>query len=524
MINFVPRDDCDYKHDYAKIFEDIAKGVLEEIPTYRQLILTDLFFMVYFVLELEAPDGSASANRPFIVNACKEIEEGPQDQTVDLWAREHYKSTILTTAEVIQKILKNPEERIGIFSHTRPVAKAFLRGIKSVLEGSDLLKKCFPDVMWEKPDVQAPKWSEDDGLVIKRKGYYREATVEAWGLVQGMPTGKHFTHRVYDDVETADVVENPATVKKLISRFDLSHNLGTDIGTMRVIGTYYSHAGLLTHLRDMKDPVTGEPVYYMRIKPGSHNGLPDGKPVLLSDAKWAKLRAGDQYNFFCQQLLNPTPQGFQRLNSSLLQEIDPEFIPKNLAKFQLVDPAGDDKDGTGDAWALGVFAVAPDKDEIGQSSVYITDLVIQPFGVSEAIEEIVRMYLRNGIIQQVGVEKIGISTIELHVQTALKAKGRHVSLENDTLVLLKPAGRNKIRRIESALAWPLNNSKIFISKAIKKEYRDRLIEEMDKFPYWHDDGLDILSYLYDVIHNYRFGCYWGAQNSEPIVYRNLGIV
>ena len=73
MVKFVPRDDCDYKHDYAQIFEDIANGVLEEIPTYRSLILTDLFFLAYFGLELEAPDGSASANRPFIVDVCRDI-------------------------------------------------------------------------------------------------------------------------------------------------------------------------------------------------------------------------------------------------------------------------------------------------------------------------------------------------------------------------------------------------------------------------------------------------------------------
>jgi len=27
---------------------------------------------------------------------------------------------------------------------------------------------------------------------------------------------------------------------------------------------------------------------------------------------------------------------------------------------------------------------------------------------------------------------------------------------------------------------------------------------MEKFPFWHDDGLDALSYLYDIIKDFRF--------------------
>jgi hypothetical protein len=103
------------------------------------------------------------------------------------------------------------------------------------------------------------------------------------------------------------------------------------------------------------------------------------------------------------------------------------------------------------------------------------------------------------------VEKAGMSTTEIHVKNALFAKRRIVSIEAGSLHILNPAGRSKQHRIESALLTPLKNGKIHILDSIPYEYRERLCVEMDKFPHFHEDGLDMLSYVYDVIKDCRFG-------------------
>ena len=46
-------------------------------------------------------------------------------------SREHAKSEIITFALTIQDILRDPNETFGIFSHNRPMAKQFLRLIKT---------------------------------------------------------------------------------------------------------------------------------------------------------------------------------------------------------------------------------------------------------------------------------------------------------------------------------------------------------------------------------------------------------
>lgn len=498
MIEFKAVDGCQYKYRYEEIFGDIAKGGIDGKAVYRQLIMNDLWFVVYFVM------GIKIANHPFVVEYCREVEEGPGDYTLDLAARGHFKTTIITQAEVIQKVLRSPEERIGILSYTRPAAKSFLRNIKLHLEGNENLKMCFPDVLYANPQAESPKWSEDDGIIVKRKGVYNEATVEAWPLTEGMPTRTHYTHRVYDDIETKDLVGTPETIASLKDNFGLSQNLKTVGGTHRVVATPYHHSGLVQHIRELKD-LHGRPVYYLRHKPATHDGTANGRPVFLSQEELDILKV-NEYSFNCMQLLDPTPiKGINKLNSGYLKTIHQEAIPGDIYKFMVIDSAGDSsmvRDG--DSWAIHVLGVEPKVDEIGASNVYILDSVISPLSDSEAIETIVRMYLKAGMIMQVGVEKVGLSTTEIHVANALAVKGRHISIDDGSLVLLRPAGRNKEGRIQKALAWPLNNGKIHVSTAVGIIYRERLVAEMDKFPYWKDDGIDALSYGYDLIADYHF--------------------
>ena len=144
---------------------------------------------------------------------------------LDLWARGHYKSTIITYAGTIQEILRNPNITIGIFSHTRPIAKGFLKQIKREFEVNDFLRDLFPDVCYANPRQESPQWGEDAGIIVKRKSNPKEATVEAWGLVDGQPISRHYDLRIYDDVVTRDSVNTPDQIAKTTESLDLSQNL-----------------------------------------------------------------------------------------------------------------------------------------------------------------------------------------------------------------------------------------------------------------------------------------------------------
>src|SRR5689334_10575396 len=85
----------------------------------RLLVLADLFYLLARVCR------RVDMLNEFAFARCREVEGAPNGYC-DLWAREHFKSSIITFGLTIQDILKDPNITFGIFSHTRPIAKAFL--------------------------------------------------------------------------------------------------------------------------------------------------------------------------------------------------------------------------------------------------------------------------------------------------------------------------------------------------------------------------------------------------------------
>jgi len=497
MLKFEPIEGVLYKRNYIRIFEDIAKGVLPEIPTYRTLILTDLWFILYFVLKMP------NANHPFVVNCCREVAEGPDDMTLDIWAREHFKSHIITIAETIQYILKFPERVNGILSFKKEVAVKFLFAIKETFSKEKILFHCFPEVVWENPEKEAPMWSLQEGIVLKRSNNRAVPTVSAHGLVEGMPTGYHFERMIYDDIVTEDITENLEIMEKVKLKFDSSRNLGMDGGTHRVIGTIYNEEDPLMYLMKKTNPEKPEEKMYLtRLKPATDNGLPNGNPVFLSQKRFNELKTTK--TFYCQQLLDPSPRGTKKLDKDFWKVVAPYDMPERLFKFLLVDPSG--KKGTGDPWAILIVGVDPNRTNRAASRIYILEGVIDKFRLEEAIKVIADMYCNGGKILQIGVEEVGQSTTEVHVVSELKDRGRKgISVENGAIKILKPARRHKIDRIEE-LAWPLNNGKLHISSAVGAELINKIKTETDGFPFTKEDhALDILSYfILDMLPEYPF--------------------
>ena len=492
-----------YKHDYAAIFRDINAGKLNDRSVFHTLIKDDLFFIVHFVM------GIQKANHPFIVDRCRMVEDGQQTGTVDIWAREHFKSTILTVGLTVKRIVNNPECTTAIFSYKKPAAEKFLDAIRKVLE-SKLMVWAFPDILYDNPSSQAPSWSLQGGIRVKRQSTSRkEHTVEAFGLVEGMPTGLHADHRIYDDVETADLAQNPDQLERCHEAFEMSRNLGVDGGTEQIIGTYYSHCGVLVRLGDKKD-IHGNKMYDLRIIPATDDGTIHGKPVFFSQ-DYLDSKKTDS-TFYTQQLCNPTPVHDIKLRFEHFKEIKRKDLPANRIKVMIIDPAGDKDVQSGnknDRWAMLCLGVDPVMDDLGLSNVYIEDAIVGQMGSAESQDAACSIYMRNGRISMLGVERVGTDSAWLHVKNALAAKGRYLEIKKKgkyggNLMLLSPAGRSKNAKIQDNLQWPLNNGKLHYVDDIGDDVVSELRTECDKFPFFHVDILDALAYVYDILADPEF--------------------
>ena len=260
-----------------------------------------------------------------------------------------HNSTIITFALTIQDILRDPEITVGIFSHTRPVAKTFLRQIKIELETNELLKRLYDDVLYLQPTKESPKWSEDEGIVVKRSGNPKEATVEGWGLVDGQPTGRHFRLRVYDDVVTRESVTTAEQITKTTLAWELSDNLGVMEGSARYIGTRYN-------INDTYSEMIKRGAVIPRLYPATHNGKMDGRPVFFSEKEWdRRKRTQSRATVAAQLLQNPMADEDATFRIHWLKSY--ALRPRTLNVYIMCDPSRG-RSATSDNTAISVIGIA----------------------------------------------------------------------------------------------------------------------------------------------------------------------
>ncbi|NBK25912.1 MAG: hypothetical protein EOM68_28345, partial [Spirochaetia bacterium] len=272
----------------------------------RFMVRSDLFFLGVYVCERE------DLNRDWLYERCKEVQENP-DGYIDIWAREHYKSTIITWLKTMQDILINPEERICIYSFNQTLAKSFVNQVKTEFETNWRLKWLFPEILWEDP-LKGTYLDEDnvrqripwttDSIRVKRKSRAKEDTLTASGLVTGQKTGGHYTILIYDDVVTLDSVTSAEMIDRTTKAYEMSLNTGSSSGgkptRVRIIGTRYHYADTYSEILKRKSAKA-------RIYPCVDER---GDPVLLAKEILAdKKKDLGSWVFASQMMCDPRQAG-----------------------------------------------------------------------------------------------------------------------------------------------------------------------------------------------------------------------
>jgi len=465
---------------YAELNSKIRELAEAERTEYiRELCRGDLFYLLIYGL------GRVDANKDWLFDRCREVQAQPDDM-LDLWSREHYKSTIITFALTIQEILKNPNITIGIFSHTRPIAKAFLRQIKREFELNIHIKALFPEILYDNPSKQAAKWSEDDGIIVKRTDNPKEATVEAWGVVDGQPTGKHFSLLVYDDIVTKESVNTPDMIEKTTDSLALSYNLGAHGGRRRFIGTRYHFADTYKIIIERG---TAEP----RIHAATDDGSATGNPVFLTPEQLVtKRRDMGAYVFSCQMLQNPVADGSQGFKREWLRHYD-GLPPNECVWYLLIDAASSKRKGSDytSMWAVGLSS---------DGNYYAVPEVRDRLNLTERAARLIALHRKYKPIE-VRYERYGVAADIEYINTVMTA-------ERYRFEIIEVAGAtSKIDRIKrlvplfenSTMYLPRNHVVTDYEGNARELINDFIEQEFVAFPVpLHDDMLDSLARICEV--------------------------
>lgn len=462
----------------TKLYEDAIRS--QDPTALRTLCKSDLFFL------LTRGCKRIDMDNDWCFARCREVQQAP-DGYLDLWAREHYKSSIITFGMTILNNLNNPELTFGFFSHTRPIAKAFLIQIKREFEMNTFLQNLFPDVLFKDPQKESPLWSLDSGIILKRKGNPKEATIEAWGLVDGQPTSKHFGILVYDDVVTKESVTTPEMIEKVTDALALSYNLGAKDGKRRYIGTRYHQ---LDTYKIIMDRGSANP----RIYPATTDGKTEGTPVFMTTEALAKKRADmGPYIFGAQMLLNPVAESTQGFKDEWLERYQLSAIRQKWNYYLLCDPANE-KTKKSDSTVMAVIGLAPDLN------YYLVDGVRDRMNLTERARILITLHRKWKPIKTV-YEKYGKDADIDHVKQAQDREEYRFSIE---AVGGSMAKNDRIRRLipifEQHRFWiPRRMIYKTVAGDIRDFAHDLLTDEYSFFPVCsHDDMLDCLSRIADI--------------------------
>lgn len=475
---------AEYQRRLAEFWRQCPTG--QEIAALRHLCRTDLYFLLRYGLN------RADIEHPWLFDRCREVQAEP-DGMLDLWSREHYKTAIISVAKSIQDILASHgdgassrygrEVCIGLFSHSRGLARRLLRQIKQEFESNRKLQEWFPDVLYSDPRKDSPKWSEDDGIVVKRSSNPAEATVEAWGVVDAQPIGKHFPILVYDDVVVPESVTTPDMMSKTSDMLSLSYALGADGGVKRFIGTRY-------HQNDAYRTVIDRGTAKPRIRLLTEDGTANGKPTLRS-AQWVAEKRRDMgpYLFGAQMLQNPTADEAQGFRYEWLKFHD-GVKRDGLYVYLLVD-AANEKKRTSDYTAIWAVGLGPDKN------AYVLNMMRDRLNLGQRAKLVMDWHRRYKPVQ-VRYERYGLMADIQHLE--------HIQAEqNYRFDVTEVAGKTpKNDRIKRLLPW-FEQGRIYLPRTnYVTPYDGKTVDltnefieqEYKPFPVpVHDDMLDALARL-----------------------------
>lgn len=323
----------DWRLPYNEIITELSLMRVTKYDAWKIAIKhaceNDFFLFCLLILDLPV-------NNPFLLARCYEVQDHEEENGLYLWARDHWKSTLITYARTLWRFCRIYGNRVALFSNSTKLAKPRFKQMKNVMESNKLLAEIWPDIFWKNPEKEAVTWSLDDGLFLKGNDM-PWPSLGCFGLIDSMPTGGHYNEKIIDDLVDLKNIGTAFMMEKVKEAYGMADNLGSGENTIEtVIGTRYKFGDLYEHIISLNQhrvSVIGGEVDEHGV---SFYG---GIPVLLSKEELDRKKVKQRHTYHAQILQQPLQQGTAVFKAEDLMFYDDEPL---IGKYYiLVDPASD---------------------------------------------------------------------------------------------------------------------------------------------------------------------------------------
>lgn len=408
---------------------------------------------------------------------------------VFLMPRGHLKTSVLTIAWVIQQVLINPNITIRVLSYGWGRAVEILTEIKDHLTNPQLVT-LFPEILWESPKKQAPKWGEDS-ITVKRTKVVAGYTIKVDSIMGGI-TGSHCDLMVFDDIHDIENTGTPEQIAKVIQRFRNCRSVLKPKGLRIIVGTIWTRDDFYNWCEDQ-----GFPNYRRVATYNSHDEEcdcddPDAHsyfPALFDIEELRQIKREKGRAFYaCQYNLKALADEDLKFTEDMIHYYDGEVPYAHV--WILVDPA---LGRTTHSDESVICVVGKPRDSRMKLRVLRSKgqkgIKTQKF-VEELIDEAV-LHLKSGAEVTLGIEDAALQYV-LHEWIEKELRKRQVPIKP---IPLKHGNRPKIERISKLL--PLFENEMI---ELHRQRCEKLVRELlDYGAISSDNHPDALAYLVDVM-------------------------
>lgn len=416
---------------------------------------------------------------------CKLLEDYENNRRLVICLpRGWLKTTLCSQVYPLWRAIRNPEIHTLLVQNTFQNAVNKIRMIKSIVEGNQLFRALFPELLpnsrcvWKNDSLQlAPAAGDDTG------------TFDAAGAGTQI-TGRHYNLIIEDDTVAPDLSDlgetNVAPTKDDIVQAIGWHRLSPPLlvnqseDQILIVGTRWFEKDLISWVCD------NEPYYkkYFRSCRENEAGQPDESghityPERFDEAVLAELKAAlGPYMFSCLYYNKPIRSDDMAFLPEWIRHYD--TAPGNLMVYTTVDPGGDPAESKGTVdWSV-VMTCGKDLDT---GYIYVLEYTREKMNPGELINAIFDHYRRHKPVT-VGIESVQYQkALHYWVKERMRADGTYFRVEP-----IIDTRRSKEVRIRGLIPV-FSNGAIFL-----RSHMQELESELLVFPLGaHDDLPDALA-------------------------------